>query len=173
MTTLLDLNTLLDADPEAARRTDSLGQTLAHSFCSDSRDIRAHECVQILKLLMIAHPDAFTEFATGMLPIHNLALRGGGAEALEFLLDAHPETATKLMTHFHTKSYNLLHGVAEFRGYDDYDRYAEPTVAKARLLCARYPSMMLQRNGEGYTPLFLACYLLLAVGSGSAPYGHH
>jgi len=140
---------LLEANPLAARRNLSNACTLAHCFCSNSGRIPAQECIDILKLLLAANKDAFGESVGGDLPIHWLA-QHGPVEALEYLLDACPETATKLTA----DSTNLLHCVVGNTG--DFEANALK-VAKVRLLCSRYPSMLLHRDSLGQTPLFHAC----------------
>jgi len=138
---------LLEANPAAARHKDSDGWTLAHGACF-SDDVPAEEIMGILQLLMAAHKDAFEGFSRGGLPIHLLA-RQGPVEALEYLLDACPEAVHCL----NAKSENLLHCVVE---YGHPWRMIERRLAKVRLLCSRYPTMMLQREHTGRTPLHFA-----------------
>ena len=65
---------------------------------------------------------------------------------LEYLLGANPGvSATALTT---VTSRNVLHCVVK-QGFN---------AAMVRLLCSRYPAMMLQRDSYGKTPLFNACW---------------
>jgi len=138
------------ANPQALHNAPG-GSTLAHHSCENSGHMLAQECIDVLEVLLLNGRDAFTIANPGCwFPIHLLA-RHGPVEALEYLLDACPEVpATTVVA---GKNANLLHCVL--------DAYNEHTVtnrvAKARLLCTRYPAMMLQRQSTGCTPLFIAC----------------
>ena len=100
------LKALLTANPSVATVT---SPALAHLACLSSGHMPAQECVDILKLLVTAHRDAFTQEDDGELPIHYLA-QYGPVEALEYLLGACPETAEMLSV----SSENLLHYVATY-----------------------------------------------------------
>ena len=136
---------LLEVNPQAAQHKDWYGRTLAHWACKYSDHMTAEERIDILKLLLALHRDAFKEAdGDGCLPSHYLA-HYGTVEALEYLLGACPEVPATALT---TESRNLLHCVTMGR--------SEGLAAKAWLLCAQYPAMMLQRDSDGQTPLFKA-----------------
>ena len=139
---------LLEANPQAAYHTTEYEPTLAHVACENHGEMVAQECIDVLKLLLAVCRDAFkvVDGFGGCLPVHRLA-RLGPFEALEYLLDACPEMPTTTLS---TESKeNLLHFTAKTDGDDQ--------AAKVRLLCSRYPAMMLQRNAVGQTPLHIAC----------------
>ena len=153
---------LLEANPQAAYRVTD-GETLAYVACENSGIMSAQECVDILKLLVKANKNAFGVAAELQdrvhahleeLPVHALA-RFGPVEALEFLLDACPKMLAATVT---TLSDNLLHCVVRQRGVD--------TVAKARLLCARYPAMKVGLDNQGKTALHVAASISLRHGGG-------
>ena len=139
---------LLEVNPLAtAHYAVSDGEALAHVACRSSSHMSAKECIGILKLLLTANKGAFKQVdggSDGWLPIHWLAAHGP-VKALRYLLDATPEVSATTLT---TRSKeNLLHLVL-------WDEKGEVDVTKARLLCARYPAMMLQRDSKGRTPLY-------------------
>ena len=82
----------------------------------------------------------------GRIPAHH-AVISGHVEVLEFMLGEYPEAAAVV----DILSLNLLHFAARCLP-------EEHRAAKVRLLCARYPQMMIQRDGLGNTPLLVACY---------------
>ena len=141
---------LLEATPQAAHHAPG-GMTLSHVVCRESSHMSAQECIGYLQLLL---PFTFmvTSAYNNELPIHWLAAHGS-VEALEYLLDACPEVPVMAVMSSGSGGHmsgNLLHCVV-WGGSKD-------SVAKARLLCARYPAMMLQRNAEGHTPLYAAIF---------------
>ena len=148
---------LLEANPVAAHSVKADGSTLALITCLGSDVMSGQECIDILKLLLSANKNAFKvadNAWTGMYPVHWLA-RLGPVEALEYLLDACPEVPATTLTV--GSKQNLLHCVIDGKSADQ--------VAKACLLCSRYPAMVMQRDRAGRTPLFGAtayyCRLLL------------
>ena len=136
---------LLEINPAAAQHKGEKGCNLAHQACLYSDRKTPDECVKILKLVLAHHKDALKEAnEVGSLPAHHAAEKGP-LEVLEFVLVEYPEAATVV----DSKSRNLLHRIPRMG-----------PKAKARLLCARYPAMMLQRNGLGCTPLLVSCAFL-------------
>ena len=138
---------LLEANPAVAKHRGDNGRTLAHEVCCyDSNGVSGGDCVDILKLILAQHQDALKEVDNfGMLPAH-IAAEESPVRVLDFVLGEYPEAAAvvdKLC------SKNLLHTAVV--GWE------EDKAAKARLLCARYPAMMLQRDRCGRTPLLLSC----------------
>jgi len=127
----------------------------------------ADDCFEILKLVQAREQDTLKEVASnGKLPAR-VAAECGAAPVLDYVLGEYPEAAAVV----DSKSRNLLHIVAEHDGSDEH------RAAKARLLCARFPDMMLQHEESGYTPLIQSCLprgdmpmarLLLEVGGREA-----
>ena len=143
---------LLETNPQAAQHVAAHGETLAFVTCSCSHHMMAQECIDVLKLLLAANKDAFKAVAyrsKGWFPVHALATHGP-VEALEYLLDACPEVPVTTVSTVSKET--LLHRVTFGRSEDQTAR-----VAKARLLCSRYPAIMLQRDSSGKTPLHKAC----------------
>ena len=137
---------LLETNPAAVPHKDKSGRSVAHFACYYSVAMAAVDCIEILKLVLARHKDALKEAADdGWLPAH-VAAEWGTVEVLDFVLGEYPEVAAVV----DSVSQNLLHLVAQ-NGPDEH------RAAKVRLLCARYPAMMLQRSASGYTPLHRSC----------------
>jgi len=142
---------LLEMNPAAARHKDMEPRdwNLAHyaSYASYHSDrIAATDCIEILKLVLARNKDALKEADDdGKLPAH-VAAEWGPVEVLDFVLGEYPEAVTAV----DSESRNLLHIAAGY-GPDEHG------AARARLLCVRYPAMMLQRNRDGRTPLVDSC----------------
>ena len=115
---------------------------------------------------MAANKDALKESADGKMPIHLVAAHGP-VEVLEYLLDACPEAVKRETAEPAASAATLMHCVAE---NCHSEQSIKNKVAKARLLCLRYPFMISQRDGMGWTPLFRACNFLSEWGA-RAPRG--
>ena len=138
---------LLEVNPAAAQHKGEDGHNLAHQACLYFDSMTADDCIKVLKLVLARHKDALKEAdVEGELPAH-VAAGSGPVEVLDFVLGEYPEAAAVA----NNESQNLLH-IAASHG---------PKVhleVKVRLLCARHPNMMLQRNSDGDTPLLWACF---------------
>ena len=121
---------LLEINPAAAQHADDGQRNLTHWTCFCSDRMAAADCIEILKLVLARHKDALKE--TGH------AAMASPVEVLDFVLSEYPEAAAVT----DSRAMNLLHLAADC-GPPEY------RAAKARLLCARYPAMMLQRDCEG------------------------
>jgi len=140
---------LLEVNLAAALHKGDGGRNLAHVACFNSNKMAADDCIEILKLVLTHHKDAMKEKdEDGKLPAHRAA-QYGPVDVLDFVLGEYPEAAAVVDSQVR----NLLHIVAgwEHSGSEDY------RTVKARMLCAHYPDMMLQRNDDGYTPLHHSC----------------
>jgi len=137
---------LLEINPAAAQHNGEGGRNLAHQACIYSDKMPAAECIEILKLVLARHKDALKGADdSGELPAH-CAAEYGPVEVLDFVLGKYPQAAAVV----DDRSRNLLHFVTE-DGSDEY------LVEKARLLCTRYPDMVLQRDRDGRIPLVRTC----------------
>jgi hypothetical protein len=137
---------LLEANPAVAQHKTDIGHNLAHQACLNSNRMGAADCIEVLKLVLARHTDVLkVANSIGRLPAH-LAATESPVGVLDFVLGEYPEAATVV----DSQSRNLLLIAAMFGP-------EELRAAKARLLCARYPAMMLQRDSGGLTPLFLSC----------------
>jgi ankyrin repeat protein len=136
---------LLEINSAAVQHKGKRDCNLAHQACIYSRQTAATDCIEVLKLVLARHKDALKEAADdGKLPAHHAA-ECGPIEVLVFVLGEFPEAAA-----VDNYSQNLLHLAVNC--WPD-----EHRAAKVRLLCARYPAMMLQRDASGYTPLHRSC----------------
>jgi len=138
---------LLEVNPAAAQHKGQFGMNLAHEayFIGDRKS--ATDCIEFLKLLLAQHKDVLKEADNfGQLPAHVVA-ENGPASVLDFVLGEYPEAGAAV----DNRLQNLLH-IAVVGGPQEH------RAAKARLLCARYPAMMLQRNSMGYTPHHWSCF---------------
>jgi len=150
---------LLEINPAAAQHKDEAQENLAHQACYYSDRMAVADCIEILKLVLARHKDALKEVDDeGQLPAHHAA-HWGPVEVLDFVLGKHAEAAAVV------ERQNLLHVVAA-DGHEEHrwrhniaaDEPDEHRKANLRMLCARYPEMMLQRNFEGLTPLLKSCF---------------
>jgi len=138
---------LLEANPAAAQHKDHLGRNLAHRACDFGDRMTVTDCIEFLKLVLAQHKDALKEVDNeGKLPAHRAAYRCHEL-LMGFMLEMYPEASAVVDFYSH----NLLHLVAA-SGKDGRKK------AKARMLCGRYPAMMLQRDSDGRTPLLMSCY---------------
>ena len=139
---------LLKANPEAAKYRSSSGANLLHSTAAYQVKFSFQLRIDVMKRILALHKDAVREVcSSGWLPLHSAA-RNTTVEVMEFLLGLYPESASMVTT---SGSENLLH-MAVF----DTESTISVMEAKVRFLCSRYPAMMLQRNGNGGTPLHVA-----------------
>ena len=137
---------LLEVTPAAAQHKDEYDFNLAHHACTNSDRMTAAECIEVLKLVLARHKDALKEADFFRSPAAQLAAMNAPVQVLDFVLGECPEVAAAVDIALR----NLLH-IAVVGGPQEY------RAAKARLLCARYPAMMIQRNRSGRTPLLLSC----------------
>jgi ankyrin repeat protein len=140
---------LLEVNPAAAQHRNRYGYNLAHHACKYQDRMTDAERIEILKLVLARHKDALKEATnlSGKLPSHVAAERCS-MPVLSFLLDEYPDAATAVVD---SESWNLLHYASLRLGPDEY------RAAKVRLLCTRYPALMVQRNDDGRTPLLHSC----------------
>ena len=144
---------LLKANPEAAKYRGEDGLNLLHlaAYYTSSRKLPFQLSIDIMQQILTIHKDAVREMdEDGWLPVHTAA-RLSTVEVMEFLLGLYPESASMVTT---VGSQNLLR-----LAVNDTDSTTSVMEAKVRFLCSRYPAMMLQRNGNGLTPLQIAIYL--------------
>ena len=143
------VDTLLKANPEAAKYREPDSQNLLH-IATHNSDIPFQLCIDVMKRILANHKDAVREVCSlGWLPIHS-ATRYKTIEVMEFLLGLYPESASVVTT---GKSLNLLHLAA-----NDSENTTSVMEAKLRFLCTRYPAMIVQRDGDGTTPLHEAIW---------------
>ena len=139
---------LLKANPGAAKYRNSKGMNLLHLPAFQGK-MPPQLRVDIMQRILAIHKDAVREVdSNGWLPVHT-ASRNSPVEVMEFLLGLYPESAS-LVT---ARSSNLL-----MLAVCDKENTTSVMEAKARLLCTRYPAMLLQRDGEGDTPLLSAIW---------------
>ena len=133
------IETLLKANPDAAKYRDLKGYNLLH-LVYRMATVPSKRCIDIMKLILALHKDAVREVGSGgELPAHKAASTCD-VEVLEFLLCLYPEAATMVMS----DGRNLLHQAVEnFR----IDR------AVVQYLCSRYPAMIQQRKDDGLMPV--------------------
>ena len=138
---------LLKANPEAAKYRDSNGMNLLH-LAARVKNIPFQLRINVMQQILAIHMEAVREVdSNGWLPVH-MAARCSTVEVMEFLLGLHLESVSMVTT---VGSNNLLHLATA-----DEESTTSVMEAKVRLLCSRYPAMMLQRSGSGHTPLHAA-----------------
>ena len=138
---------LLKANPEAAKHLNSNGENLLHSAACQGK-LPPQLCIDIMQRILAIHKDAVREVDSGgWLPVYTAACMST-VEVMEFLLGLYPEFASLITT---TGSKNLLH-----LAVSGTKSATSVIVADVRLLCSRYPAMVLQRDCIGFTPMHLA-----------------
>ena len=138
---------LLKANPEAAKHRIMNGMNLLHSAARQGK-LPSRLCIEIMQRIHAIHKDAVREVdEDGWLPVHTAA-RTSSMEVMEFLLGLYLESASVITNN---NSANLLH-----LAVCDKEGTTSVMEAKVRFLCSKYPAMILQRNGCGWTPLQLA-----------------
>ena len=144
---LVRVEMLLTANPEAAKYHGSNGINLLH-IAARRKKLLYQACIIIMKRILFSQKDAVKEVdSLGWLPVHTAA-RHNTVEVMEFLLGLYPESASVITT---DRSENLMH-----LAVSDIVDANSLMEAKVRLLCSRYPAMMLQGDDEGDTPLHAA-----------------
>ena len=140
---------LLNANPEAAKYRYSNGTNLLHVATRYGK-MPIHHCIDIMQRFVDIHKDAVQEVdSKGWLPVHTAA-HYNTVEVMEFLLGLYPESASMVTT---DKAHSLMHMAVA-----DKECTTSVMEAKVRFLCSRYPAMVLQLDGEGYTPLQAAIW---------------
>ena len=140
---------LLKANPEAAKHRNSNGMNLLH-LTARHRKLSPQLYIDIMQRILAVHKEAVREVdSNGWLPVH-IAARSSTVEVMEFLLSLYPESASMVTTDFST---NLLYLAA-----CDSKKPASMMEAKVRLLCSRYPAMILQMTETGFTPFLVAVF---------------
>ena len=141
---------LLKANPEAAKyRHSNYGMNILH-VAAQQGQMPFQLCIDVMQRILAIRKDAVREVDfNGFLPVHHAA-RYNTVEVMEFLLGLYPESASVVST----RSSNLLH-----LAYCEKERTTSVMEAKVRFLCPRYPAMMLQKDGQGNTPLHRAIFL--------------
>ena len=144
---------LLEINPAAARHKGDKNCTIAHHVCSAGTDgVSPQKHIGVLKLLQACHKDTLKEVNEfDRLPAH-VAAGYSHIEFFDYVLGEYPGAAA----HVDKWGQNLLHITVNITvtaaGEPDENR-----AAKVRLLCARFPHMVLQRDCHGHTPLLRAC----------------
>ena len=138
---------LLKANPEAAKYHKSDGSNILHLTAANEK-IQSQQCIDVMTHFLARHKDAVREVdEDGWLPVHHAA-RFSTAEVMDFLLGLYPGSASVVTT---DGSSNLLRLAVR-----DTDNTTSVMEAKVRFLCSRYPAMLVQKDGEGDTPLHYA-----------------
>ena len=145
--TLERVEMLLKANPEAAKCHNSSGVNLLH-IAANRVELPFQLRIDIMQRILAIHKNAMREVCLqGWLPVHTSA-RYSPVIVMEFLLGLYPESVSVVTT---AGSFNLLR-----MAVGDTESTTSVIEAKVRFLCSRYPEMIHQRDGDGFTPLHIA-----------------
>jgi len=131
---------LLEACPSSIHQRNNCNELPIHSLCEVNTD--GGVAIEILKLLLKAHPDSVTQTdGEGYLPLHLAAMNKSPAFC-KILVDAYPELAKRVDDDGDLPIHNACH-----RGRPDTVEY----------LFELYPESLHIRNNNGYLPIHEAC----------------
>ena len=139
---------LLKANPEAAKYRDGDNENLLH-LAARQGQLPPQLCINIMQRILAIRKDAVRKVdSQEWLPVQNAA-RLSTVEVMEFMLGLYPESASVATG----MSENLL-----LLAVSDKENSTSVMEDKVRFLCSRYPAMVLQRDGNGFTPLHAAIW---------------
>ena len=132
---------LLEACPGSIHQRNNCNELPIHSLC-EAKGMDDEVAIEILNLLLEAHPDAVTQTeGDGYLPLQLAAMNKSSAFC-KILVDAYPELAKRVDDDGDSPIHNACH-----RGRPDTVEY----------LFGLYPESLHIRNNNGYLPIHEAC----------------